>query len=767
MKALFKFLAIFLSTSFCSVQCIAQNLPYSNFTYTGQLASCTNAPVPSFAVTIDSTSSSYILADTLYIPNICDTTVFYINLSNLRWNRDPDAEWLHGICITQPTVIEPFVLTGVTDFLWMPNGCVGQCSLATTGPPGYYFDGTTAQSCCPSNQLLIDSIPQNNYGQLNYYCGYPLNFGIEVAIPHTSFFTGLNTFEIKFSADGATGCWTQNTNILSKITFKFKAKVDSILGPSVTVADTTVLCNGTGALIANISNSMIPTTWWSNGDSGAAAFNLNSGMYVVYTSNSTQCIATDTAFVFAPDNTDTTYGAICLGDSFTFNGSVYNTAGVHTQQYTMASLCDSFSTLLLTVNGVDSTDTTTAYLCPNTSGYIFNGISYSATGIYTQALQTVTGCDSFSVLNLFAAPAFASDTTIASICYNNSYTFIGQNYDSSGVYSQPLVSSYGCDSIAVLALTEHPMVNTDSVSAAICQGDTLSFGSANYTAPGTYSQTFVNVNQCDSTSVLTLSYFPKANNDTTYGYLCPDMSFIFNGVAYLTTGIYHQLFADINGCDSTSTLVLDLASPDNTDTTNATICSGTNYNFNGATYSSAGVYTQLYQSSFSCDSFSTLILDTIGVNTTISYNAENYTLNAVNMAGATYQWLRCPGYIPIAGATSSTYTVSNSGDYAVAITVNGCTDTSACLNVLLTSLVDRLHNDVLKVELSSNNTILHVESSKAGEINFFDAQGKLVVRAKVNIGLNFIPVQAIAKGVYLISLSDQQGRVLQNRKIRI
>jgi len=47
--------------------------------------------------------------------------------------------------------------------------------------------------------------------------------------------------------------------------------------------------------------------------------------------------------------------------------------------------------------------------------------------------------------------------------------------------------------------------------------------------------------------------------------------------------------------------------------------------------------------------------------------------------GATYQWLDClNGFQPIAGETNQSFTPSNDGNYAVEITVNGCSDTSSC-----------------------------------------------------------------------------------------
>lgn len=49
--------------------------------------------------------------------------------------------------------------------------------------------------------------------------------------------------------------------------------------------------------------------------------------------------------------------------------------------------------------------------------------------------------------------------------------------------------------------------------------------------------------------------------------------------------------------------------------------------------------------------------------------------------GATYQWLDCNGFTPIAGETAQSYEPAVTGDYAVIVTLNGCSDTSVCTNV--------------------------------------------------------------------------------------
>ncbi len=99
------------------------------------------------------------------------------------------------------------------------------------------------------------------------------------------------------------------------------------------------------------------------------------------------------------------------------------------------------------------------YVCSNTSSsltetacdsMVFNDHVYSSSGIYTQTLTNVVGCDSIVTLHLTINPTKAASIS-ESACY--SYALNGQTYTTSGIYTQKLTSSIGCDSILTIDLT--------------------------------------------------------------------------------------------------------------------------------------------------------------------------------------------------------------------------------------------------------------------------------------------------------------------------
>jgi len=97
--------------------------------------------------------------------------------------------------------------------------------------------------------------------------------------------------------------------------------------------------------------------------------------------------------------------------------------------------------------------------------YTLNSTTYSTTGIYSQTLVNMIGCDSIITLDLTIYDP-SSSLTIYTAC--DSYTWTdGNTYLIGGTYTQTLVNSLGCDSIATLDLT---MV-TSPIATASDNGD--------------------------------------------------------------------------------------------------------------------------------------------------------------------------------------------------------------------------------------------------------------------------------------------------------
>ena len=314
---------------------------------------------------------------------------------------------------------------------------------------------------------------------------------------------------------------------------------------------------------------------------------------------------------------------------FVWNGGNYSTSGMYTKSLVNAVGCDSIAILMLTVK-LPSSSTTTASICQGQI-YLFNGTSYTTTGIYTAHLTNKVGCDSVATLNL-TVKLPSSSTTDASICQGESYLFNGTSYATTGIYGAHLTNKVGCDSVATLNLTVK-LASSSTTTASICQGDSYVFNGTSYTTTGIYTAHLTNKVGCDSVATLNLTV-KLPSSSTTDASICQGESYSFNGTSYTTTGIYTAHLTNKVGCDSVATLVLAMKVP-TTSNTNVAICQGDSYLFNGTTYSSAGTYTKHLINKQGCDSTAILNL-TVKLPTSSTTNISICQGDSYVFNGTTY-----------------------------------------------------------------------------------------------------------------------------------
>ena len=82
--------------------------------------------------------------------------------------------------------------------------------------------------------------------------------------------------------------------------------------------------------------------------------------------------------------------------SYVWNGQTYTESGVYSQTLTSVEGCDSTVTILLTIHEPSHSDIYESFV----DSYVWNGVTYSNAGDYTQVFQDVYGCDSTVTLHL-------------------------------------------------------------------------------------------------------------------------------------------------------------------------------------------------------------------------------------------------------------------------------------------------------------------------------------------------------------------------------
>lgn len=239
--------------------------------------------------------------------------------------------------------------------------------------------------------------------------------------------------------------------------------------------------------------------------------------------------------------------------------------------------------------------------------------------------------------------------------------------------------------------------------------------------------------------------------------ICQGDTIVFAGNPVFAGGIYTDTLSSSSGCDSVHTLTLSV-NPVPTHSITASTCDF--YNFNGDILSAAGVYYDTLVSAAGCDSIVQLTLTVNSVDLSVSQSGHVLTANA---SGATFQWLNCQTSTLLAGATSASYTATFNGQFAVLVTQNGCTDTSACFTVNTVGLNEA---GIPELNVYPNPaqdfiTISAQTGTLLNTVSLSDMQGRVLLQRNDLTLPAQLNIQSFPGGVYLLTLSGPAGKSTQ------
>ncbi len=472
--------------------------------------------------------------------------------------------------------------------------------------------------------------------------------------------------------------------------------------------------------------------------------------------------------------------AICSGEVYTFpDGSTQNNI---TSMVTYVSN-------LLTINGCDSIITTTvnvnpvfnlsdtAMVCSGDSytfpdGFIQNNITSTIT--HVSNLLTINGCDSIITTTINVNPVYNLTVTDI-VCSGDSYTFsdgfIQTNITSSVIHVSNIPTIHGCDSIITATVNVNTVYNL-SESVVVCSGESYTFPDGaiqnNITSTILYISNLVTMDGCDSVINTTVNINPVYNISESV-VVCSGESYTFpDGTTQnnITSTIqYVSNLTTVDGCDSLISTTVNVNSVYISEA--VTICSGDSYTFPDGTIQDSIISSVSYTSNLitvnGCDSIIVTNIDIASVDVSVSQAGTTLTANA---DGPDFQWIDCDdNNSVIAGENSQSFTASQSGNYAVIISENGCSDTSDCYNIALTEIDENIMNQEFKVypnPTKDNLTIYLVDYSQNINVSVLDMQGQIVLEQIFEHEEDEIhlDLQNLRSGMYLIHLNTDKKDTL-------
>lgn len=244
---------------------------------------------------------------------------------------------------------------------------------------------------------------------------------------------------------------------------------------------------------------------------------------------------------------------------------------------------------------------------------------------------------------------------------------------------------------------------------------------------------------------------------------CESYTWLYNGQTYFNdTIISDTIFnGNVNGCDSILTLYLNI---NNANSSNSSIvaCESYTWPHNGQIYVSDTTVTDTILGAYGCDSIVMLNLTINNVNSAIT---QVGVLLIADELGATYQWLDCPTMDTISGATNQSYTATTNGDYAVVVTNNGCSDTSACYSVSSVGIIENDFGNEFLIypnPTDGNFSIDLGENYQTIKLTITDLSGKLILsNTYYDSQLLNLKIEEPAGVYFLIIESDSKKTVIQ------
>lgn len=231
------------------------------------------------------------------------------------------------------------------------------------------------------------------------------------------------------------------------------------------------------------------------------------------------------------------------------------------------------------------------------------------------------------------------------------------------------------------------------------------------------------------------------------------------GITYTSSGMITDTVVAAGGCDSTFTVNLTIYT--NTSSTISPVACNVYVSPSGNnTWTSSGTYYDSIPNANGCDSLITINLTIVQLNNGVSQNGNMLTA-LQGGASVSYQWLDCDNNFAIVpGANSQSFTPSANGNYAVEVSMNGCTDTSTCYAVTGIGIDDSLNDQIQKIYPNPATNKLEVELAvdyESSAVRITNIFGAIVMEFETIENSFTIDLEMLESGLYYLSIINSKG----------
>lgn len=234
------------------------------------------------------------------------------------------------------------------------------------------------------------------------------------------------------------------------------------------------------------------------------------GMYVRDRISQRGCMVKDTLYLMELPDTVDLIDQMCEGSVYQFHGSQLTQGGTYYEQVVGKRGCSQVERLELTV--ISANPILFDTICQGASRVFGNQVLTTA-GVYTRQYISPEGCTINETLNLEVAPAIVN--------YVTDYACEGRKYTGHGLVNVTITgdtvitvnhkTAEQCDSIEQVTLI-YKLTDRQEFNKHIGENESYTWEGETYSTSGTYTVTYTNQYNCDSVLVLHLTVGTDVDN---------------------------------------------------------------------------------------------------------------------------------------------------------------------------------------------------------------------------------------------------------------